>query len=96
MQAFLAHQKRVGDLRELYHRLLAQELKLFESRSDSWRLQEQGSSSREAGLEALADTIAGIELEVEYLQDSLRDFGSRPAAGDSGGVEAPAPAMAGA
>ncbi len=92
MQVFLAHQKRVGELRELYNRLLAQELKLFEARSASWRLQERSGSTREAGLEELADSIAGIEMEVEYLQDLLRDFSGRPPTGDSGGIEAPVPA----
>lgn len=74
MQVIQAHRQRVGELQGLYSRLMGQELKLFESRSHSWALQLRGASTREADLAEVGSSIAGTEMELEYLRDLLRDF----------------------
>ena len=76
MQVLQAHQKRVAELRDIYTRLRTQELKLFESRSQSWELQLRGDASREADLSELREAITQTEMEVEYLRDSLLAFGA--------------------
>lgn len=74
MHVIQAHRKRTGELRDLFTRLLEAERKLFESRSTSWGLQMRGDTHREEDLDAIHQTIDGIEMEAEYLVDRLRAF----------------------
>jgi hypothetical protein len=78
MHVIQAHRKRTGELRDLFSQLLGEELKMFEARSRSWALQVRGDSHREEDLEEIQQAIAGMEMEVEYLADKLRNFAATP------------------